>query len=331
MKFEVIQDWKEKEFQDLLLKHHLIEPKDLVVSAQSAGQGNMNFTFRARMKDGRSFIVKQAPPYCAKFPMIPAPVERISVENQFYQLAAKSNELKHQFPLVHFIDSELNLLVMEDFGESLDFEFLYLKDKSQFPQWKNHIKTAFDFLNGLHQISVPSGLLHNQEMQKLNHQYIFSLPFDPADDFNADSAFQGMGQPANKIKANPLLREVAIKIGKLYLGSGKDLCHGDYYPKSWLMVKKENLKVIDPEFAFLGFREFDLGVLKAHLLMSHISIDEIQDLFKSYLVPFDLKLTNQVAGIEVIRRLTHIAQLPLDANLQDRLNWLAQAETWMKS
>ena len=48
--------------------------------------------------------------------------------------------------------------------------------------------------------------------------------------------------------------------GERYLAEGSTLLHGDYYPGSWMTVD-DAVFVIDPEFSFKGFPEFDLGVM----------------------------------------------------------------------
>jgi 5-methylthioribose kinase len=48
---------------------------------------------------------------------------------------------------------------------------------------------------------------------------------------------------------------------------------------------------------------------------------------EAYVAPpgFDDALAQQLRGIEVIRRLIGLAQLPLDLNLEERCEWLAKA------
>ena len=55
-----------------------ISPNEPLEGLAPAGAGNMNRTLRARLAD-RSLVLKQSVPYVAKYPHIPAPVERIAV------------------------------------------------------------------------------------------------------------------------------------------------------------------------------------------------------------------------------------------------------------
>ena len=77
------------------------------------------------------------------------------------------------------------------------------------------------------------------------------------------------------------LKNAAIQLGKRYLSEGTSLLHGDYYPGSWLKTKT-GLRIIDPEFCFFGPKEYDLGVLRAHLKMAEQPISYLIDFWKHY-------------------------------------------------
>ena len=72
------------------------------------------------------------------------------------------------------------------------------------------------------------------------------------------------------------------------------------------------IRIIDPEFCFFGPPEFDAGCMMAHLHLANEpvqGIDAAVDHFcKSGL---NLKLMNQFAGVEIMRRLIGVAQLPV--------------------
>jgi 5-methylthioribose kinase len=73
--------------------------------------------------------------------------------------------------------------------------------------------------------------------------------------------------------------------------------------------------VIDPEFSFRGHAEFDLGVLLAHLhLADQPKVLRDAALARYRPAPgaiFSLARTEQFAGVEIMRRLIGVAQLPL--------------------
>src|SRR6056297_1810663 len=86
-----------------------------VVSLASAGEGNMNRTLRARL-GARSIVLKQAVPYVARYPSIPAPVERLDAEAAFYRLTAATTALSEHTPSLLGEDAANHLLCLEDLG-----------------------------------------------------------------------------------------------------------------------------------------------------------------------------------------------------------------------
>ncbi|TFG71242.1 MAG: hypothetical protein E4H26_12695 [Flavobacteriales bacterium] len=70
------------------------------------------------------------------------------------------------------------------------------------------------------------------------------------------------------------MKSAVRTIGQKYLSPGETLLHGDYYPGSWMTVG-DQFYVIDPEFGFVGFAEFDLGVMVAHLIMATMEVEKL--------------------------------------------------------
>ena len=118
----------------------------------------------------------------------------------------------------------------------------------------------------------------------------------------------------------------------LYLAKGKHLLHGDFYPGSWLKTAN-GLKVIDPEFGFVGPAEFDVGVLVAHLLMAQQPSETIKVFLSTYEASsdFNQSLFARFTGIEIFRRLIGIAQLPLSLTLLQKKNLLETAADYIIS
>ena len=90
--------------------------------------------------------------------------------------------------------------------------------------------------------------------------------------------------------------------------------------------------MIDPEFCFCGPREFELGVVAAHWIFcgsefSSATIDRVCDLYSK---EFSRKLLEGFTGAELVRRLIGVAQLPLDADLDRRTEWLECGVRFLK-
>ena len=114
-----------------------------------------------------------------------------------------------------------------------------------------------------------------------------------------------------------IMESVVETLGVKYLSEGSTLIHGDYYPGSWI-TEDDNIYIIDPEFSFLGFAEFDLGVMAAHLIMATSDSSYLDFVLKKYQGCIDKKWVHQIVGIEIMRRLIGLAQLPLERTLQEK-------------
>jgi 5-methylthioribose kinase len=164
--------------------------------------------------------------------------------------------------------------------------------------------------------------LVNTELRTLNYEHIFEYPFKEENGFNLDDIQDGLQELALPYKKDVELKKNIERLGSLYLSKGKYLLHGDYYPGSWLKMGDE-IKVIDPEFCFYGLREFDLGVLFAHMYLTQqkeSAMTLIKEQYNSF-EELNPTILNGFIGTEIIRRLIGLAQLPLkmDLKTKDRL------------
>lgn len=310
-----------------------------LVSLAPAGVGNMNRTLRAAVRSSgrpqRTLILKQAVPYVARYPHIPAPVERLAVEHAFYAIVARSAALALRTPEVLGADLPNHLLCLEDLGEAADFTHLYQTPSGaagRGPGRGGAFTALVYWLWKLHALDLgpdAPACLENRAMRRLNHAHIFEIPFDPGNGVNLSPALAALQAD---LAADEVLRQRAELLGRIYLGeqrheSAAALLHGDYYPGSWLHHSARGVMIIDPEFAFIGAPEFDVGVLTAHLLMAGHPQGDIMGLLQSYVRPvgFSLGLAMGFAGMEMIRRLLGVAQLPLAASDDTRSQWLQAA------
>ena len=313
-----------------------IGANESITGLASAGDGNMNRTLRA-MVGRRSIILKQSVPFVAKYPDIPAPEERIEVEAQFYRAIADQVELSKRIPDILGFDPDNHLLCLQDLGVARDFTDMYSDHTRNDKQGDEQLSALMVWLAALHALPItPHRLPHgldNRSMRELNHAHIFEIPLDPD---NGLALVPGLDDVAAEYARDDKLQHAARRLGDLDLGradheSPDVLLHGDFYPGSWLRHPALGACIIDPEFAFLGAPEFDVGVLFGHLTMCGYQQPELtqllRSLLRSYEAPagFDLDLAMGFAGIEIIRRLLGVAQLPLSADAATRLGWLASA------
>jgi 5-methylthioribose kinase len=298
-----------------------------------AGEGNMNKVMRASVRNADSgdvttIIFKQSLPYVAKFPDIPAPIERIASEHRFYQAVAERPPSQQMPELIGYAE-EHHLLCFEDVGEGRDLSYLYKRgDEQTIPH-----QTLLTWLSQLHRLPIDtSNHIENIGMRQLNHEHIFNLPFKTNNGLSFGTAVDNFRQSF----LTPVLVDTAQQLGQMYLGktegiSSHCLLHGDYYPGSWLAHPTVEVMIIDPEFTFVGPGEFDVGVYLAHLVMAGLSKNDIAEQLKLYSPPhnYNPELAWQFAGIEIIRRILGVAQLPLNATDEQKVEWLKLAQHWV--
>ena len=288
-----------------------IDPKhEQILSVEKPGEGNMNVVLRIRT-NRRSFIVKQSRPFVQKYPQIMAPIERIDVEYQFYQ-AVSNKAIEPHIPEILRYNADNHLLILEDLGDCKDMSYLY--DERNIGTSQLH--QLLDIASQIH-ISKPEEYPKNMELRLLNHQHIFVLPFLKESDFSLNAIQEGLQELALRYRSDETLKKEISKVGQQYLSQGNTLLHGDYYPGSW-MSKGDHIYVIDPEFSFMGFAEFDMGVLAAHSIMITMNIDCLQSIKSGYAGTLNTLLLSQVAGIEVMRRIIGLAQLPLERSIEEK-------------
>lgn len=297
----------------------VIQPNEFIIAVEKPGEGNMNVVLRIKT-DVTSYILKQSRAYVQKYPQIPAPLHRIQVEYQFYNNLKKSKAAR-SFPKILHFDPNNYTLIQEDLGNIQDLTTIY-DQKSIAP---SDVTSLIELAQLIHKTPIKNTPLKNKELRQLNHQHIFVLPFEQENGFNLNDVQTGLQQIAEPFKNDEELKTIIKSLGELYLSEGEVLIHGDYYPGSW--VKRQNsLFVIDPEFSFLGFAEFDLGVMAAHVIMATGNKQIFTDIKNSYIEDFSMKITQQIAGIEIMRRIIGLAQLPLTRSLSEKERLLALAK-----
>ncbi len=268
----------------------------------------MNLTLRLST-DGRSFILKQARPWVEKYPAIAAPAGRALVEAAFYRAVSRRSVLRAAMPALLGEDPDSGVIVLQDLGEARDFTGLYRGERLS----KRDLEFLLSYLTALHEpLLEREGLFENREMRALNHEHIFRLPLAAENGLDLDRITPGLGAAAGELKADRAYVSRVRELGELYLTDGPSLVHGDYFPGSWLRTAG-GIRVIDPEFCFLGTPAFDFGVLIAHLHLARqrAELADVDSTAKAF------------AGVEIMRRLIGVAQLPLDADLDEKRELLA--------
>jgi 5-methylthioribose kinase len=308
---------------ELLQKFDFWKSGEKISHISVPGESNMNLVLRIRTNQG-SYILKQSKPFVRKYPQIPAPISRIEVEYRFLTLLNRNLYLASHSPKVLHYDSQAHLMLLEDLGEGSDFLPLYDGIRQLQPDELMHL---VEYLMHLHQVQV-TDFPNTDGMRSLNHEHIFEFPFLEENGFDLNQIQQGLQEASLPYKRDVLLKAKIQSLGKRYLKTGKTLIHGDFYPGSWLEVAT-GIKIIDPEFGGLGDPEFDLGVLLAHLDLTQQDPRLAHLVQTNYTLPLDWDLVQQYRGVELLRRLIGIAQLPVTLSLDEKKSLLDRAQTYL--
>lgn len=309
--------------EDYLKSKNWLKENEPILSLEKPGEGNMNYTLRVRTHD-RTLIVKQARPYVEKYPQIAAPAERAVIEGQFYQIIEPFESLRTFMPQLLGMDADEKILVLEDLGIANDYTNLYQPNQSL---GLADAAVLANYIAMLHRLTYQETIdeaFANRAMRALNHEHIFNYPFMANNGFDLDTIQKGLQMISMAYKFDEALKKTIAELGQVYLADGHCLLHGDFYPGSWLKTES-GVKVIDPEFCFYGPAEFDLGVMVAHLMMAQQSEDTIRQVYQSYGEVKNPRLVDQFTGVEIMRRLIGLAQLPLSLSLLDKEELLEMA------
>jgi 5-methylthioribose kinase len=305
---------------------------------ERAGEGNMNLVLRVRtvaggaigsagssavgaagssviVAAGGSVIVKQSRDWVEKYPDIAAPGDRICVEAAFYSAVAKHRNLASRMPRLLAFDEDNRVALLEDLGEAADFTDVYHNARIE----DSVMNDLWDWLSALHALRLDTRampLLENRAMRELNHAHIFDIPLQHDNGLDLDAITPGLAERAAALQADDAYCARVRAYGARYLENGTTLLHGDYYPGSWLK-HPDGVKIIDPEFGFFGPAEFDCGVFIAHLHLAGFALEAVDAAARHYRPPDDFSEDDArvYAGIEIMRRLIGVAQLPLSAHL----------------
>lgn len=298
-----------------------ITAEQQVIRADPAGEGNMNCTLRIETGEG-SFILKQARPWVEKYPAISAPDERAVLEAAFYNEVASNPPVSARMPRLRANAPDVCILMLEDLGAASDFTSLYGdaaisdEDLRLLSAWLLALHASF---RGEHLAARFS----NTAMRALNHAHIFDLPLQRVNGFKLDEWTSGLAERAAILQNDARYCHRVRELGRIYLGPGECLVHGDFFPGSWMRARGSTW-VIDPEFCCWGLPEFDAGVMMAHLMLARVPAGKIELLHTSYPLS-NPALARAFAGVEIMRRLIGIAQLPLPYGLIEKTRLLEQS------
>ena len=318
--------------QQYLVANHLLTAAEGPIRVTRAGAGNMNVTLRVA-SSGRSVILKQGRPWVARYPQIAAPWNRTAVEGRFYKTAGSVADVAAGLPRLLHVDEHYQVLVLEDLGEARDYTPVYATGEID----PVDVMALLDWLEALSQVRAAvsdTPVLVNRAMRDLNHHHIFAWPLRQGNGLDLDAMTDGLGRLAFDLQEHAAFGAAVRALGLRYLDDGPHLVHGDYFPGSWIAGGVQagahddpRVRIIDPEFCFLGAREFDYGVTIGHLALARCHRTHAEIVLDSTAAAgLDRRLVLGFAGVEIMRRLIGVAQLPVAYGLDVKTRLLALSE-----
>ncbi len=303
-----------------LVGRGLIPDSELPIRVEPAGDGNMNLALRVMFRSG-SVILKQGRPWVEKYDHIGAPWNRTLIEGQFYVAASAAPAVSARLPRLLDLDERNHIIALEDLGRDGDLSSIYRGPRIGAAT----LHELLDWLAGLAAIVVPAharGVFANREMRALNHEHTFAFPLDEHNGLDLDGITPSLATAARELQRDRPYTSRVAEIGALYLSDGPTLVHGDFFPGSWIRAG-EGVRVIDPEFCFLGSREFDYGIMLGHLALARQE-RELAEIVLTAAIAERLNetLVLAFAGTEIMRRLIGVAQLPLVCGIETKCRLL---------
>lgn len=320
----------------LLRSRGWLAADETLVDVAPAGAGNMNLTLRVATSR-RKLVVKQARPWVEKYPAIAAPWERATFERRFYEQVQSLPDVAGRMPGLLGADQAAAVVLLEYCADASDLTTLYAGDRLTAAE----LTTLGEYLAALHRGTqgVSAGAWANQAMRDLNYLHLFVVPLDEQNGLDLAALDPELPAAARELRADEAYCRTAAEVGQRYLAAGNCLVHGDYFPGSWLRTAA-GIRIIDPEFGFAGPTEWDLGCAWANFELAQQPAETFPALLTCYRqalassetrLPTDFGWIARFAGIEIMRRIIGVAQLPLPAQPGLRPRLLARSRELLLS
>jgi 5-methylthioribose kinase len=329
-KFPWLSDRNSSVTEEFLRGRGWILPGESILDVTKAGEGNMNLTLRV-ITSSRRFILKQARPWVEKYDHIAAPWERMQFECQFYERVSSIPGVGDRMPRLLAQDLSASIILLEDLAPARDMTDMYHDHAIS----RENLESLASYLSSLHRATRGTELddFINSAMRRLNHEHIFIVPLAGWEGRDLDKLEPGLSEASEELRRDTSALQAIRELGSIYLQAGAVLCHGDFYPGSWLQTDR-GLRVIDAEFSHAGQAEHDVGVALAHLFLAGCRMEDLAHLVECYRREGgDIRrdLLAEFTSIEIIRRILGVAQLPIPVSDGFRKRALTQAIRCLKS
>ena len=243
---------------------------------REVGDGNLNLVFIVRGPEG-SVCAKQALPYLRVVGEgWPLPLSRA-----FYEAAALARQAQDagSVPEILHVEAEQALIVMEDLSSHRVWRGALIegaRHESAAPRLGRFMAEALFRSSDLalapevrkREAALFAG---NAALCRISEDLIFT---DPYTDHPLNDVTPGMEAEVAAMRADAAWRLAVQELKWDFTTRAEALLHGDLHTGSVMVSPAgpdEDVRVIDPEFAFYGPMGFDVGALIANLFLSGAS------------------------------------------------------------
>jgi 5-methylthioribose kinase len=249
------------------------DPEQWIVT--EVGDGNLNLVFIVKGQS-KTIVVKQALPY------VRAAGEgwQLSLTRAFFEynvLNIEADVAGHNLvPQVYFYDQDMALFVMEYLADHIILRKELITGKT-FPNLGESVglflaKTLFNTsdlgMDAADKKRLVSKFAVNHELCKITEDLIFTEPYFDAERNNWNSP--ELDDDVKKVWTDEPMIQVAMRYKYKFMTEAQALLHGDLHSGS-IMVTDTDVKVIDPEFGFMGPMAFDIGNYIGNIFMAYFS------------------------------------------------------------
>ena len=290
------------------LRHWLTEHADLASrlggnpadwTIREVSDGNLNTVFIVAGPDGQ-LCCKQALPHVRVAPEWPMPLERALYEARY--MRATADAVRPAAPELYFYDDEMFLLVMECLTPHEVLRSALIHDDAQ-PGFSasigQYVARSVHATNWISRpFEVGSKLLEefsgNTALTRITVDLILTDPFRPCSRNPEPEA--ALLPDVTALQGNkPLHRAVGV-LQNRFLTARQALLHGDLHTGS-IMLHRNDVRVIDGEFATMGPIGFDCGLYLGNLALHACAAPHKQDFIRTEIIAFWSSFTNELRAL----------------------------------
>lgn len=243
---------------------------------REVGDGNLNLVFIVEGEAGRGVVAKQALPYVRLVGKSwPLPLDRSHFEHM--ALLEQAIHVPHLVPAVHHYNRDLALIVMEYLQPHVIMRKGLIRG-TEYPRFAPDIAeflartlfatSALGASAADHKRRL-AAFAPNVAMCRITEDLVFTDPY-------RDAPMNRWTRPhlddmADAFRRDAPLRRAAQERKHQFITCAEALIHGDLHTGSIMAAPAStpgSIRVIDPEFAFVGPMGFDIGAVLGNLLLA---------------------------------------------------------------